>query len=64
MAKRPWSCFSALSKEERIKVSRRAGIISQARGNGHLWTTEEAREAGRLGGKKRAAQRRAQASKD
>ena len=42
--------FAAMSKEKRREISRQGGIAAHAYGNGHEFTSEEAREAGRKGG--------------
>jgi hypothetical protein len=52
MPKRHWS-YERLTPEERRALAKRAGIISQARGNGHSWNSETAAAAGRLGGRER-----------
>ena len=46
--------FAALPKEHVIACARKGGIAAHAQGVGHEFSTEEARAAGRLGG--RAAQ--------
>ena len=56
--KRHWS-YDRLTPEERRALARRAGIISQARGNGHTWNSETAAAAGRLGGKERWKRKKA-----
>lgn len=42
--------FASMSLEEKQRVSRLGGLAVHAKGTGHEWKTEEAREAGRKGG--------------
>ena len=42
--------FAAMSLEKRRALAAAGGKASHAKGTGHKWTTEEAREAGRRGG--------------
>ena len=42
--------FAAMSAEQRAEISRRGGLSAHRKGVAHVWTTEEAREAGRKGG--------------
>ncbi len=42
--------FAAMSLEKRRAIAATGGKASHAKGTGHKWTTEEAREAGRRGG--------------
>jgi general stress protein YciG len=53
--KRGWAAMSA---ERRREISRLGGKASHASGRGHRWTSEEAREAGKKGGKAPKPQRR------
>jgi len=46
--------FGAMSPEKQKEISSRGGIAAHKKGTGHVFTPEEAREAGRKGG--RAAQ--------
>ncbi len=41
--------FAALTPERRIEIARSGGLAAHAKGKGHKFTTEEAREAGRKG---------------
>lgn len=43
--------FAVLTPERRAEISRQGGREAHARGTAHKWTSETAREAGRLGGK-------------
>jgi uncharacterized protein len=43
--------FAAMSPERRSAVSSAGGKAAHAKGTAHKWTTDEAREAGRKGGK-------------
>jgi len=47
--------FAAIDPERRRLVSSVGGKAAHARGTGHEFTSEEAREAGRKGGRARAA---------
>ena len=49
--------FAALSKEQRWEIASKGGKAVHAKGTGHKWTPEEAREAGRKGGLKTRNQR-------
>lgn len=43
--------FASMSPERRAEVSRLGGITAHQKGTAHEFTTEEARAAGKLGGK-------------
>jgi len=43
--------FASLTLERRREVSRLGGVTAHALGRAHKWTTEQAREAGRIGGR-------------
>jgi hypothetical protein len=43
--------FAALTAERRREIAQRGGKTAQMRGVAHRFTTEEAREAGRKGGR-------------
>lgn len=43
--------FASLSPEERREVARKGGIAAHKMGTAHEFTSEEARDAGRKGGK-------------
>jgi uncharacterized protein len=45
--------FAAMDPEERREISRRGGAASHESGRGHEFNSQEAREAGRLGGEAR-----------
>ncbi len=47
--------FAAMDAERRRRISSVGGKAAHARGTGHEFTSEEAREAGRKGGRARAA---------
>lgn len=47
-----------LTKEQRTAIARKGGIALQASGKGYRWTKEQAIEAGKKGGLKRAENRR------
>lgn len=44
--------FASMDPEKRRKICSLGGKAAHAKGTAHKWTTEEAREAGRLGGQK------------
>lgn len=44
--------FASMTPERLKEVCSKGGKSSQAKGNGHKWTPEEARKAGKKGGKK------------
>jgi uncharacterized protein len=48
--------FASMDPEKLRQISRKGGHTAQERGSAHRWTTEEARNAGRKGG--RASRRR------
>jgi len=56
-SKEPWG-FALLSKEERQKLGRKGGQNAHKLGRAHTYTSEEAREAGRIGGLRASANRR------
>lgn len=43
--------FATMDKEKRVKIASMGGIAATKSGNAHRWTREEARAAGKLGGK-------------
>jgi len=47
--------FAAMDAERRRRISSVGGKAAHAKGTGHEFTSEEAREAGRKGGRARAA---------
>jgi len=47
--------FASMDPEERRKIASIGGTEAHARGTAHEWTSDEAREAGRKGGRKRHA---------
>ncbi|MGI4873363.1 MAG: KGG domain-containing protein [Janthinobacterium lividum] len=42
--------FASMDKEQQREIASQGGKVSAANGQGHKWTTEEARAAGRKGG--------------
>ncbi len=44
--------FAAMDAQKQREISRKGGIASHEKGRGHEFTSEEAREAGRKGGRK------------
>jgi hypothetical protein len=50
--------FGLLSPEQRREISSRGGKAAHAHGNGHEFTSEEAKIAGKLGGMAVARKRR------
>lgn len=61
-SKRPRG-FAAISPEQRKAISSAGGKAAHVKGTAHEFTSDEARVAGRLGGKKTAAIKRARAAK-
>lgn len=51
--------FAAMSPEKQREIASLGGKAAQATGRGHRFTSEEARAAGRKGGAKAQANRRA-----
>jgi len=49
--------FGAMSPEKRLEISRKGGVIAHERGVAHEFTTDEARAAGRKGGRATNAKR-------
>jgi general stress protein YciG len=45
--------FASMDPEKQREIARKGGRAAHAKGTGHEWTTEEARQAGRVGGKRR-----------
>ena len=43
--------FASMSRERRREIASKGGRAAHAKGTAHEWTTEEAREAGRKGGR-------------
>jgi len=43
--------FASMSPEERSKIASKGGVAAHVKGTAHEWTREEAREAGRIGGR-------------
>jgi general stress protein YciG len=43
--------FATLTRERNREISQLGGKMGQESGRAHRWTSEEAREAGRIGGK-------------
>lgn len=51
--------FASMSPERRRQISSLGGSRAQALGRAHVWTSEEAKAAGRKGGKASQAKRSA-----
>lgn len=49
--------FAVMDREKLRELQSRGGKSAQAKGTGHRWTAEQAREAGRKGGKAAARDR-------
>lgn len=49
--------FASMSPAMRAEIASKGGKAAHAKGTAHTWTPEEAKEAGRKGGKVRAANR-------
>jgi uncharacterized protein len=45
--------FASMTPKKHRELARLGGIASQKSGNAHKWTPEEARAAGRIGGRAR-----------
>lgn len=45
--------FAGMSPEKRRKIASMGGKTAHKRGTAHKWSSEEARRAGKIGGKKR-----------
>lgn len=43
--------FAAMTKEQQREIARKGGIAAHKKGTAHEWNSEEARAAGRKGGK-------------
>lgn len=48
--------FASMKPEKQRMIASRGGKAAHAKGTAHKWTSEEARKAGRLGGRARQAQ--------
>lgn len=48
----PTKGFASMTPEKRRKIASQGGKASHASGRAHTWTSEEAQEAGRKGGRK------------
>ena len=46
--------FASMSESKRIEIARKGGKASHAKGTAHEFTSEEAKRAGKKGGKSRA----------
>lgn len=49
--------FAAIEAEKRREIARKGGIAAHAKGTGHRFTSETAREAGMKGGQTLAARK-------
>lgn len=45
--------FASMTRERNIEVARKGGLTAQAGGKAHRYTAEEARAAGKIGGRKK-----------
>lgn len=45
--------FASMSKDKQRMIASKGGRAAHAKGTAHKWTSDEARRAGRLGGKSR-----------
>ncbi len=45
--------FALMSKDKQRMIASKGGRAAHAKGTAHKWTSDEARKAGRLGGKSR-----------
>ena len=54
--------YAAMDRERVIEAARLGGIAAHAAGTAHEFTSEEAREAGRKGGKASAAAKKRKAA--
>lgn len=45
--------FASMSKDKQRMIASKGGRAAHAKGTAHKWTSDEARKAGRLGGKSR-----------
>lgn len=59
MSPAPKRHYAHTHPEEHREIVKRAGQAAHRKGTAHEWTSEEAREAGRKGGRAKAQQRRA-----
>lgn len=50
--------FASMDKEKQREIASMGGKAAHAKGTGHQWTVEEAREAGRKGGMRSMGGRR------
>ena len=50
--------FASMSSAKQREIARLGGIVSHQRGTAHEFTSEEARKAGRKGGKSRKADKK------
>ncbi len=49
-ADKPKQGFAAMDKTKQLEMASKGGIAAHAQGKAHEWNSEQAREAGRLGG--------------
>jgi uncharacterized protein len=49
--KYPTRGFASMNLEKRTEIARRGGIAAHQKGTAHEFTSEEARKAGRIGGR-------------
>ena len=51
-SKRGRQGFASMDREKQRKIASKGGRAAHRKGTAHEWTTEEARAAGRIGGKR------------
>lgn len=49
--------FAAMNPQDQVEIARKGGVAAHRSGRAHEWTSDEAREAGRKGGKARQRKR-------
>jgi general stress protein YciG len=55
--------FASMNAAKQREIASKGGKAAHVKGTAHQWTTDEARAAGALGGKRSAKQRTERASK-
>jgi general stress protein YciG len=53
MAKKTGRGFASMSSDKQRQIASKGGKAAHAKGTAHVWTSEEARAAGRKGGQAR-----------
>lgn len=51
--------FASMDRKKQLEIARRGGVAAHAKGTAHEYDSDEAREAGRKGGRASAAARAA-----